>query len=99
MNAEPQSIWQLLSQMNGSDLTTIVFLFMLFVFVAIVIIAMTIQRMHKSQLDDALKRDLVERGLSPEEIGRIVESAAPEPSIREVLRGRPPAKEVKHGDT
>jgi hypothetical protein len=99
MNAEPQSILDVLNRISGNDLTAIVFIFMLFVFVTIVIIAMTIQRMHRSRLDDALKRDLVERGFSADEIARIVESSSPEPSLREIFRGRTPPKESSHVPT
>jgi hypothetical protein len=37
-----------------------------------VVVALTVRSMYKHRLNDALKRELVERGLSGEEIERIV---------------------------
>lgn len=97
MHAEPTSIVEVLSRINGGDLAAIAVIFMGLVVVTIVVIAVTIQKIHKNRLDDALKRELVERGFSAEEIARIIESAPPQQSLlRQILRGCATAKESRH---
>jgi hypothetical protein len=96
MNAEPITIWDLLTRVNGSDLAGVIVVAMALAVATIFIIAMTVQQMHKNRLDDELKRDLVERGFAAEEIARIVESSPPQRSLRQLLRGRCTPKEPSH---
>jgi signal transduction histidine kinase len=76
MDATPGNLWEFLMTFDASMrfpliIVSIVFGTILLVIVA-GIIAGTVNSMHKHRLDDALKRELVDRGMSAEEIERIV---------------------------
>jgi hypothetical protein len=45
------------------------------VIVVAAIVSKTMCRMHKAQLEDALKRELVDRGFTADEIAKIVETS------------------------
>jgi len=44
---------------------------------AIVFLSATIISIHNRRMDAAMKREMIERGMSAEEISKIIESAAP----------------------
>ena len=72
----PGNLWEWLSTLEphgrlAISVTTVVLSLVASVIVAVTI-ALTVRGMHKRRLEDALKRELVERGLSVDEIERIV---------------------------
>ena len=76
MQATPTNVWQFLMTIDADErfpLAVVAIVFGTLLLVAFVaIIAGTIRSMHKHRLDDALKRELIERGMEAEEIERIV---------------------------
>lgn len=102
MNAEPNTIWDVLSRVTPADLPVIILLCIFFVAALIVAIAVTVSntaiRIHKSRLEAALKRELVDRGFSAEEITRIVESTSTPQNARRKLGGSMRVKEASHVD-
>lgn len=78
MNATPSNLWEFLMTFDPSMrfplvIVSIVFGTVLLVII-VVIVATTITSVHKHRLEDALKRELVDRGMSAEEIERIVKA-------------------------
>jgi hypothetical protein len=70
------SFWDALSGISGSDLAPLIGVTLALVTLVIIVITVTVcktvYRIQKSRLDDSLKRELIERGLSVDEIERIV---------------------------
>jgi hypothetical protein len=76
MNAQPHSIWDALSQVSSPDMPVIILIVVAVATLLIIAITVTVSKtiygMHKNRLENTLKRELVERGLSVDEIERIV---------------------------
>ena len=85
MSSESLTMWDVLGRLDGSDLSLVLGLLLFFVFIATVVIstliARTVYAFHRSRLEDALKRDLVERGFSVEEITQIVAATGGGPRV------------------
>jgi hypothetical protein len=100
MNAEPQTIWDSIIQIAAADRAALIALFIIVATLIIVVIAViaskTVYRMHKNRLEDALKRELIERGFSADEIATIVESSAAPKNPQPEVRGCATPKENKH---
>jgi hypothetical protein len=76
LNAETKSFWDVLNNMSSNDLAVLCLLLFLLATLSVVLIATTVSRMHKNRLEIALKRELVDRGLSTDEIAKFVETSA-----------------------
>lgn len=72
METVPSNFWEWLNSLDPGELTAIVILGMFSLIVAVIFISGTIYKMHKNRLDDALKRELLERGMSAEEIATVI---------------------------
>lgn len=76
MDTVPTNLWQFLMTFDAGERFPLVVVMIVFGTVALVlivgIIALAVRSMHKHRLDDALKRDLVDRGMDADEIERIV---------------------------
>ncbi len=76
MSIMPNNLWQFLMTFDAGErfpLAVVIIVFGTMLLIAIVaIVAGTIRSIHRHRLDDALKRELVERGMDAEEIERIV---------------------------
>jgi hypothetical protein len=74
--AAPSNLWEFLMTFDAGERFPLVITMIVFGTTALVfivgIVAITLKSMHKHRLDDALKRELVDRGMSAEEIERIV---------------------------
>jgi hypothetical protein len=80
MTRIPGSLWEWLSAIEPDErmalcVVTIVFGVMALV-LTIGIVSHTIRRIHQSRVETALKRELLDRGLSVDEIARVVEATA-----------------------
>jgi hypothetical protein len=76
MNSVPSGMWEWLSTLEphgrlALSVTTVVLSLVASVLVAL-IVAVTVRGIHQRRLEDALKRELLDRGLSAEEIDMIV---------------------------
>lgn len=72
----PTNLWEFLMTFENGERFPLAVVMIVFGTMALVItvavIAFTIRSMHKHRLDDALKRELVDRGMNADEIERIV---------------------------
>lgn len=72
MTSAPTTFWQWLPQPNGGDFAAIMAI-AIAALIGIVSVVMSIAyRMHKNKLDDALKREMLDRGMSAEEIATVL---------------------------
>jgi xanthine/uracil permease len=76
MNSVPQNVWDRIPQMSPGDLTEILFMVVVGVVAAIAIIGGVVYAIHKNRLENALKRELLDRGLSADEIATVVSAKA-----------------------
>jgi hypothetical protein len=76
VQTEPSSIVQWITSFGPGErlpLLIVALIFGIFAIVFVVTIAAgTIYKMHKNRLDDSLKRELLERGMSAEEIATVI---------------------------
>ena len=76
MEAVPSTLWEWLSKLDDGERLALSVVVVIFSMVAVVVVtsvvATTIRGIYKQRLDDALKRELLDRGMSAEEIERVV---------------------------
>jgi len=72
MNSVPQNLWDRIPQMSPGDLAILSLSVIAAVLVAIAIIGSIIYAMHKNRLEDSLKRELLDRGMSADEIATVI---------------------------
>jgi hypothetical protein len=72
MQSIPSSFWQWLSTLKSDDVVGLSICFVLAAVAAIAIICTAIYKIHKSRVDDSLKRELLDRGLGADEIATII---------------------------
>jgi hypothetical protein len=76
MSAVPTNFWQWLSSVNQRDQMPIVVTLFCVTAAALVIVAVivafTVYKVHRNRLNDSLKRELLERGLSADDIVEVV---------------------------
>ena len=76
MNSVPTTFWEWAAALSKEEFIGVMFFGLLALLVTTIIICVTIYSMHKNRIDDALKRELLERGMSADEIGAVM-SAGP----------------------
>lgn len=76
MSGLPSNFWEWTSSLQPSERFSLLILSIFAVLFILMIGAGTIYAMHKNRLNDALKRELLDRGLSAEEIATVI-SARP----------------------
>ena len=78
MNTAPGNLWEYLMTFNAGERFPLTVVIIVFGSIALVftvgILSHTIKSMHRSRMEDALKRELVDRGMSAEEIERIIQA-------------------------
>jgi len=74
MNSAPSSFWQWASSMRSDDLCGLVAIVSVFSVIAIGIVCASVYRIHKNRLEDSLKRELLDRGMSANEIATVISS-------------------------
>lgn len=76
MQAEPTNIWMWSATLTQDEREMIIF----FGSIALVLIAWMVtsmvQKIHRTRMEDSLKRELVERGMSAQEIIGIIEASS-----------------------
>lgn len=87
MNAAPSNLWEFIQPIQPGDRFALAVVLIVFGTIALVlivgIIAATLRSVQKHRLDDALKRELVDRGMNATEIDQIVR-------VRSGARGKVP---------
>ena len=71
MQSIPDNFWNWFSKFNAEDLAGLIAIVAVFVVAVTGVICLTVYRIHKSRTDDALKRELLDRGLGADEIATI----------------------------
>lgn len=77
MNSVPSGFWQWISSLNSDDIVGMIVVVSLCCVGAIAIGCATIHKIHKTRTEDALKRELLDRGLTADEIATVI-GAKPE---------------------
>lgn len=81
INAAPSNVWEFLTSFDAGDRFPLVIVIIVFGVMGLVftvgIIAFTIRSIQKNRLDDALKRELLDRGMSAEEIALVIRTKLP----------------------
>jgi hypothetical protein len=68
MQSNTLTPWQWFSSLDGGDLAGLLFLGLSGLVIVMLIVSMTAYFMHKNRLQHDLKRDMLDRGFSAEEI-------------------------------
>ena len=76
MQAVPSDFWQWINKFNGDDVAGFVVTVSICSLVALGIICAAIYKIHKTRVEDALKRELLDRGLAADEIATIINAKA-----------------------
>jgi hypothetical protein len=74
MHSVPSNFWQWVSSLNSEDCTGLILAGLGTLVLIILIVAVTIHNMHRNRLNDSLKRELLDRGMSADEIATIVKA-------------------------
>ena len=98
MNSVPTNLWEWLAPIDPAErfalcITTIVVGLLAMVFV-IGLVSHAIGKIHRTRLENALKRELLDRGMSSDEIAQVVGASAAPKGLRLNIQGRGCAKEV-----
>jgi hypothetical protein len=72
MTSVPGSFWEWMATLNSGELTGLMFLSVVAIVFIVTVVFCTIYLMHKNRLEDSLKRELLDRGMSAEEIVAVV---------------------------
>lgn len=90
MNSVPPSFWEWVALLDSGERTGLMVMCIIgFVFVVTVLLSV-IYKMHKNRLEDSLKRELLDRGLSADEIATVIRAKP--------LRGHRPARNFSTGE-
>jgi hypothetical protein len=72
MNSVPSDFWGWMAELDSGERTGLLVLSVVaFIFIVTVLLC-TVYQMHKNRLEDALKRELLDRGMSADEIATVV---------------------------
>jgi hypothetical protein len=72
MNMNPTNFWEWLPKLNDGDATAVVILLIIALVGIVAILSWMAYRIHKNRLEDALKRELLDRGMTAEEIATVI---------------------------
>jgi hypothetical protein len=65
-------VWEWIVGLDSGELFTLMMMSGMTLIFTVILVTGLIYKIHKSRLDDALKRELLERGLSAEEIATVI---------------------------
>lgn len=72
MRPVPSSFWEWLAALSAGERFDVMVFGALSLTLIVAVMFLTIYRIHKNRLDDALKRELLDRGMTADEIATIV---------------------------
>jgi hypothetical protein len=75
MKMTPSNFWEWMSGLSPGDRMGLLFFGLMALVAIIAILGGFIYRVHKNRLEDALKRELLERGMTAEEIVAVINSS------------------------
>jgi hypothetical protein len=82
MQSIPSDFWSWFSKFSSDDLAGLVAGLFVVSAVAVGMICLTLYMIHKNRTEDALNRDLLDRGLSADEIATIINAKADKRPMR-----------------
>ncbi|HVT26726.1 MAG TPA: hypothetical protein VHE81_01800 [Lacipirellulaceae bacterium] len=88
MRIIPSSFWQWISTLNSDDLAGVLICGAVVCLAAIGTVCITIYAIHKNRTEDALKRELLDRGVSADEIATIIGAKPNRSQLRRFLPPR-----------
>jgi hypothetical protein len=72
MHSVSGSFWQWMTSLRPDDLCGLVAIVSVFSVAAITVICVTVHAIYKSRSENALKRELLDRGMSADEIATVI---------------------------
>lgn len=72
MQSVPNNFWEWIATLQSEERVGLIIAILIAAAFIIVVMAVTIYSMHKNRLDDSLKRELLDRGMSAAEIAAIM---------------------------
>ena len=72
MNSTSNGFWQWIDALDPGQRTGMIAMSIVAFVVVTTILMLTMYKMHKNRLEDSLKRELLDRGMSAEEIATVV---------------------------
>jgi hypothetical protein len=100
MNSVPTNLWEWLAPIQPDERFALCITSVVVGLTAVVciigLISHTVGKIHRTRVEAALKRELLDRGLSAEEIVNIVEASASPQGLRLRVLGRAAPKETGH---
>jgi hypothetical protein len=82
MNATSTNFWEWMPKPAASDMTAIMIISILAIVGIVAIVFATAYWIHKNRLDDALKRELLDRGMTAEEIATVINAGGRRPGLK-----------------
>lgn len=82
MQSMPSDFWSWFNKFNADDLAGLVAGLAVVSAFAVGMICLTVYMIHKNRTEDALKRDLLDRGLSADEIATIINAKSDKRLVR-----------------
>jgi hypothetical protein len=72
MNSVPSSFWQWMAELHSEERTGLMVLCVVAIAFIVTVVFCTIYMMHKNRLEDSLKRELLDRGMTADEIATVI---------------------------
>jgi hypothetical protein len=72
MHSVPTNFWEWTVSLNSDDRAGLIFAVIAAVVGVIAIVATTIYKMHRNRLEDSLKREMLDRGMTADEIAIVM---------------------------
>lgn len=88
MNSVSGDFWSWFSKFNADDVTSFIAIVLVFSVTALGIVCLTVYLVHKNRAEIALKRELLDRGLSADEIATIIRATSPKSLPRGWTKGQ-----------
>ena len=76
MQSVPGDFWLWFSKLNAEDITGFAAVVLVFSVAAVAVICFTVFAVHKNRAEIALKRELLDRGMTADEIATIITAKA-----------------------
>jgi signal transduction histidine kinase len=72
MNSMPTSFWGWVAGLQAEERAVLLVVCLIAAVLIVMIVALSIHSIHRNRLDDSLKRELLDRGMSADEIATIM---------------------------
>jgi hypothetical protein len=72
MSSVPTTFWQWTAELDSGERTGVMVLCVVAIVFIVMVTFCTIYAMHKNRLEDSLKRELLDRGMTADEIATII---------------------------